>query len=106
MDYNGAETRHMTPEIQRQIDQAVAILREAGARSVYVFGSVLPEESLPGRPPQDIDLAVEGLPPEVFLRTVGKLLGTLELPVDLIDLDRPTRFTQRLRETGSLHRVG
>ena len=95
----------MTPEIQKQIDAAVQILRNAGARSVYVFGSVLPEEALPGVPPRDIDLAVEGLPPEVYLKTVGQLSGSLDLPVDLIDLDRPTRFTRRLRETGSLHRV-
>ncbi len=106
MDYNAGRRNHMTPEIQRQIDEAVKILRNAGARNVYVFGSVLPEESLPGRPPRDIDLAVEGLPQEVYLKTVSELSGTLHLPIDLLDLDRPTRFTQRLWETGSLRRVG
>jgi predicted nucleotidyltransferase len=85
---------------------AARILREAGATGVYVFGSAGDErEMLPGREPRDIDLAVEGLPPEAFVRTVGRLLAELRFPVDLVDLDRPTPLAQRLRERGRLRRV-
>ena len=48
----------------------------------------------------DIDLAVEGVRPQDFFSLYGELLSRLSLPVDLIDLSRPSRFTQLVREEG------
>jgi len=96
----------MHPAFREKITAAVRILQEAGATAVYVFGSASDQnEMLPGREPRDIDLGVEGVPPELFARAVGQLLGELRCPVDLVDLDRPTPLVKRLRERGRLRRV-
>lgn len=95
----------MDPAIRDKIDKAVEILRGAGASRVYLFGSAADDGAMVGRLPHDIDLAVEGLPPEVFFGVVGLLLCELRFPVDLIDLDSGTPFVRRLRESGGLRRV-
>jgi predicted nucleotidyltransferase len=96
----------MDPALQAKIEQAARILREAGATEVYVFGSAVdPDEQLPGHEPQDLDLAVEGLRPEIYFDTLGELMWQLRMPVDLIPLDSPSPFVKRLRKSGSLRRV-
>ncbi len=67
---------------QRQADALVRDLRERlpdcvdfltglGARKVLLFGSLARGEF---RTDSDVDLAVEGLPSEVYFRAVGELL--------------------------------
>lgn len=85
------------------LDKAIAVLREHGAREVYVFGSIA--EPNGGSEPNDIDLAVSGLAPRQFLHAYGILLGELDHPFDLIDLDSDNRFSRRLMEQGKLERV-
>ena len=93
----------MTPEVTDRVSKATAILRSEGACEVYLFGSFAEGQARPG---SDLDLAVTGLPPKRYFHAVGRLLDELLIPVDLIDLDRPTPFVRRLRESGRLHRVG
>jgi len=85
------------------IEEAAQILKIAGANEVFIFGSAtkgtLTDSS-------DIDMAVSGLPPKVFFRTMGQIEDILRRPVDLIDLDEQTPFTRYLKEEGELHRVG
>ena len=85
------------------VEGAVAALKAAGAREVYVFGSAargtLQEDS-------DVDLAVSGLPPEVFFRAMARASRAVGRPVDLINLDRDSPFTRYLKEEGELQRVG
>ena len=92
----------MDKDIRESIERAAAVLKEFGAREVYVFGSaasgVLREGS-------DIDLAVSGLPPKVFFRAMGQARDALGRELDLIDLDEDNPFTRYLREEGELHRV-
>ncbi|MFZ5495441.1 MAG: hypothetical protein ACOZE5_08925 [Verrucomicrobiota bacterium] len=92
----------MRPEIKSTLDTAVAELKAAGAREVYLFGSGVHDS---GPPPRDLDLAVTGLPAGSFFHLQGVLLG-LDRPVDLIDLDRSTPFTRYLRDARELVRVG
>jgi predicted nucleotidyltransferase len=54
----------------------------------------------------DVDMAVLGLPPEVFLRAMAKASRALGRPLDLIDLDEDNIFTHYLKEEGELRRVG
>lgn len=65
-------------------------------RKVFVFGSAAQRDV--GY--RDIDLAVDGLRPQEFFRFYGELLRRLSLPVDLVDLSRPSRFTRMIREEG------
>jgi predicted nucleotidyltransferase len=89
-------------ELWQAIERAAAILKEAGADAVYLFGSVAEG---PLRPDSDIDLAVTGLPPTKFFQAMGQTLTVLPRPLDLVDLDMDTPFTRYLRQKGKLYRV-
>ncbi len=93
----------MDEQLRRSIQEAAAVLRELGAREVYVFGSAA-RGTLRAR--SDIDLAVSGLPPSLFFRAMSKAADVLNRPLDLIDLDQDVPFTRYLKEEGELVRVG
>jgi len=92
----------MKKGFHKEIEAAVAALKEFGAREVYVFGSAAGGTM---REDSDIDLAVSGLPPEVFFRAMARASGALGRELDLIDLDEDTPFTRYLKEEGELERV-
>jgi predicted nucleotidyltransferase len=78
-------------------------LKAAGAREVYVFGSASKGRL---RPNSDVDMAVSGLPPEVFFRAMAAAHEALGRPLDLIDLDEDNPFIRYLKNKGELLRVG
>ena len=88
--------------LQDDIDMAARILREAGAREVFVFGSAGREEQRPG---SDLDLSVRGLPPERFFDAMSRVALAISRPIDLIDLDERNPFTEYLERKGELRRV-
>ena len=93
----------LSEELREAICKAAAALRAAGAREVYLFGSVAQGKLREG---SDIDLAVVGLPARVFFRAMAEAhaaLGSRNL--DLVDLEDDTPFTRYLREEGELARV-
>jgi predicted nucleotidyltransferase len=89
----------MTEEIRRSVQRVAAVLRQFGAREVYLFGSSAEGTS---RASSDIDIAVSGIPPRLFFRAMSKAGETLDRPLDLVDLDEDTPFTRYLREKGDL----
>ncbi|MBI4165607.1 MAG: nucleotidyltransferase domain-containing protein [Acidobacteria bacterium] len=89
--------------LSRRIHEAAAVLRESGAREVYLFGSAATGRAASAT---DIDLAVSGLPPARFFRAMSKAAVAIGRPIDLIDLDEDTPFTRYLRSEGELRRVG
>ena len=84
------------------VRKAVKILRRAGCKEIYVFGSIVKGSVTPD---SDIDFAVRGIPPSSFFDVYGKLIGGLDHPVDLIDLESGDRFSHLLQTEGHLHRV-
>lgn len=92
----------MNDDLKKLIEQAAAALKAAGAREVYVFGSAA---SGTMREDSDVDLAVSGLPPQVFFKAMGEAIDILRRQVDLIDLDTPSLFTDYLKRKGKLRRV-
>ncbi|RPJ02492.1 MAG: nucleotidyltransferase domain-containing protein, partial [Deltaproteobacteria bacterium] len=88
-----ADTR-TSESIQETVRAAADYLRSCGAKNVYLFGSAskgtFKENS-------DVDMAVEGLPPEIFFRAMGELFRILDRPVDLIDLDEDSPLTRVLK---------
>ncbi len=92
----------MNERVEDLLEQGAALLRAAGAREVYVFGSVAAGKAHEG---SDIDLAVTGLPPETFFATMARLADLLDRTVDLVDLDEVSPFTTYLRSKGFLRRV-
>ncbi len=92
----------MDDAIREAIERAAAVLKDMGAREVYVFGSaatgILREGS-------DVDLAVVGLPPGVFFEAIAKAADALGRDLDLISLDDDNLFTRYLKKKGKLQRV-
>ncbi len=79
------------------------LLRSMGASQVFVFGSLVKGE-LP--PDSDIDLAVSGLPANVYFSAISRASDILGRPVDLLDLDDDTPLVRHLLGGGELVRVG
>ena len=92
----------MDAELRRAIEKAAAVLKEFGAREVYVFGSAAGGKMRQG---SDVDLAVSGLPAKVFFKAMARAAEALGRELDLIDLDDDTPFTRYLHEEGELQRV-
>ncbi|MBW2368102.1 MAG: hypothetical protein JRH15_09470 [Deltaproteobacteria bacterium] len=55
---------------------------------LLLFGSSLDSN----RESYDIDLAVEGLPEDVFFKFYSELIFNLSKPVDLVDIGKKSRF--------------
>ena len=72
------------------------LARKYGARRIVLFGSACD----PTMKNRDIDLAVEGVPDELFFKFYGELMFSLSQPVDLVDLTRKTRFSEILVSEG------
>ena len=89
---------------QEDIKKATQILKENGAKEVFIFGSIangrFNENS-------DIDIAVKGLKEKDFYKVASILMFELENEFDLIDLDdKQNRFSQMLLRVGGLLKVG
>jgi predicted nucleotidyltransferase len=93
----------MTAEIAERVDKAARVLLAAGASEVFLFGSAALGSE---RESSDIDLAVAGLPGDVFFQAMGMAGDILQCPFDLVDLDEDNAFTKYLKEEGELVRVG
>jgi predicted nucleotidyltransferase len=75
-----------TAEEKMQLARRAADLLYAhGAQRVWVFGSVATGRRQDFR--SDLDLAVEGLPAEIYFRMVGELLQLLPCSVDLVEME-------------------
>ena len=61
-----AESHTLAIQARKDLTKAVEILKKYGAKRIFIFGSLC----RPGRfyPGSDIDLAVEGIPPQRFNR--------------------------------------
>lgn len=92
----------MIENIEQAIEQAVSVLKAAGAKEVYIFGSATRGTM---REDSDVDFAIAGLPPELFFKAMSAASRALGRPLDLIDLDEATPFTRYLKEEGELRRV-
>lgn len=88
---------------KEEILTAANLLRSMGASDVFIFGSLVRGEL---RPDSDIDIAVSGLPPEVYFSAVSKVSEVVGRPVDLLDLDDKTPRVRHLIGSGELVRVG
>jgi len=82
---------------------AARILKAAGSREVYVFGSAAKGDV---EKANDIDFAISGLPPERFFPAMGKVQMALPRQIDLVDLDEDNSFTRYLKDENELVRIG
>lgn len=82
---------------------AANLLLSMGASRVFVFGSAARGEL---RPDSDVDMAVSGLPAEVYFSAVSKASEIFGRPIDLLDLDDETPLVRHLLGSGELVCVG
>ena len=80
-------------------EAAARLLRAAGARRVWLFGSLAEGRA---RLESDVDLAVEGLPASTaYFRLVGDLVELYGTNVDLVELEKaPPGLAARILELG------
>jgi len=76
------------------------IIRECASefdvKRVWIFGSSLEDDPAA----RDIDLAVEGISPEMFFKFYARLFMALPKPVDLVDLSQDTPIASIIRAKG------
>jgi predicted nucleotidyltransferase len=84
------------------IQKAALELRRHGASAVYLFGS---QATATARGNSDVDIAVQGLPPQCFFRAMADAQAVLDRTLDLIDLDEPSPFVDYLLHSGELRHV-
>ena len=89
---------------QKDLQKATKILKENGAKEVFIFGSLANGKFNEN---SDIDIAVKGLDEKNFYKVASILMFELKNEFDLIDLDdKENRFSQMLLKVGGLLKVG
>src|SRR5512140_1674096 len=99
---SGASQQWYSRSARGRLPRQANLLRGMGATQVFIFGSAAKGRL---RPDSDIDMAVTGLPPQVYFSAVSKASNLLGRPVDLVDLDDPTPLTGYLLSGGELVRI-
>lgn len=96
------EKRLAPAEMQERIREAANVFVSFGATEVYVFGSYARGEATEY---SDVDLAVRGLPDEVFFRAIGQAGCELPVELDVVALDEDNLFAQWLLKWEAMRRV-
>ncbi len=81
---------------------AARLFRSMGATQVFVFGSAATGRMTAS---SDVDMAVSGLPPNLYFSAVSQASDLLNWPVDLVDLEDRTPIIQYLLHSGELIRA-
>ena len=76
----------------------IRISKEYGVKRVWLFGSRLEPE--PETAPNDMDLAVEGLPKGEFINFYVALEKALPMEIDLVPLDENPPISVIVRKRG------
>jgi predicted nucleotidyltransferase len=83
---------------QEHLERAIALAKAYGATRLILFGSAAtaPERA------KDLDLACDGVAGWKFYELGARLEEELRMPLDLIPLDPPTRFTRLIERRGKV----
>ncbi|NLF97356.1 MAG: nucleotidyltransferase domain-containing protein [Candidatus Riflebacteria bacterium] len=92
----------MTGKMKKRVEKAAALLKSAGCKEVYLFGSVAEGND---NEDSDIDIAIKGCPQGRFFELLGRLMLELDCEVDLVNLDHEDAFSKHLLNKGQLLHV-
>lgn len=92
----------MTEKMKMRVERAATLLKSAGCKEVFLFGSVAEGNDNEN---SDIDIAIKGCPPGRFFELLGKLMLELDCRVDLVNLDHEDAFSKHLLSNGQLLHV-
>ena len=81
---------------QDKLDRAIALAKAYGATRLVLFGSAatMPEQA------RDLDLACDGVSGWNLYELGAHLEEELQIPLDLVPLTPPTRFTRLIERRG------
>lgn len=82
----------------KQIEKSVKIAKEYGAKRLIIFGTALenPEQA------RDLDLACDGIDGWKLFEFGDRLEAELQMSVDIIPLNPPTRFSRYIEAKGKI----
>ncbi len=83
---------------QEQLNQAIALAKAYGATRLILFGSTVSAREKA----RDLDLACDGVDGWKLYELGARLEEELRLPLDLIPLNPPTRFTRLIERRGKV----
>jgi len=86
------------PITQKQIKKIVGLAKSYGANRLILFGSVLDES----KEAQDIDIACDGVAGWSLYLLAAKLEEELHMPLDIVPLTPPSRFTRHIESRGKV----
>lgn len=81
---------------QKMIDTCISLARKYGATKLILFGSALEDP----KNAADIDLACDGIDGWEFFEFGAKLEELVSVPIDILPLQPPTRFTKYIERKG------
>lgn len=83
---------------QEQLERAIALAKAYGATRLILFGSAAtaPEQA------RDLDLACDGISGWKLYELGARLEEELQIPLDLVSLSPPTRFTRLIERQGKV----
>lgn len=90
------QTAEMT--LEEQLDRAIELARDYGATRLILFGSAADDPAHA----RDLDLACEGVTGWEFYKLGARLEEELRVPVDLVPLTPPSRFTRLIELRGNV----
>ena len=74
----------------------INIAKKYKVKRIILFGSGIKESGQN----RDIDMAVEGVPDKLFFKFYSELIFNLSQPVDLVDLNKKSKFSEILLSEG------
>jgi predicted nucleotidyltransferase len=81
---------------QEQFDKITLLAKDFGATRLILFGSAQDNPDTA----RDIDLACDGVPGWKLYELAARLEEEINVPLDLVPLSPPNRFTQMIERRG------
>ena len=83
---------------QARINRMVELAKNFGATRLILFGS----QNEMQQEARDVDLACDGIPGWKLFELAARIEEELEIPLDIIPLTPPTRFTRSIEKKGQI----
>ena len=96
-----SESRELVARAREDLTGATEILKKYGAKQIFVFGSLCRTDRFHSG--SDIDIAVEGIPPQHFIRAAADLMMAVDFPIDLKPIEElDDYFRDMIHQKGEL----
>ena len=96
-----SESRELAARARTDLAAAAEILKKYGAKKILIFGSLCRTDRFHSG--SDIDIAVEGIPPQHFIRAAADLMMATDFPIDLKPLEEvDDLFRDLINKNGEL----